>query len=220
MIENYLDIIAASEIMRGIEGEEITSVLSCLRASVASYPKGCTLYREGDKAYFMGVVLSGAVSVSKTDFYGNKNIIIKLPPKGIFAETAAFSSDKLLPFCIEAESDCKVLMINTDALTKTCCNNCRYHRQLIDNVISAIANTNIEFVKKINILTARTIREKILELLNINQKAQKSRTVALNMSRQEMADYLSVDRSALSRELGLLKRQGVIDYHKNIFRLI
>lgn len=216
-MKEYFNIISESELLKDISGDELSNLLNCLNAKIKSYEKNNFILNEGDTVDFIGILLSGLINIVKFDFYGNKNIVLKLKPSDMFAESLIFSKNNKMPFSLETETDCQVLKINGNKILNPCCANCAFHIDLIKNMVSALSDKNSKLTKKINILSLRTTREKILNLLYSETKVQKNAIVTLNMSRQEMADYLSVDRSALSRELSVLKEEKIIDYDRNVF---
>ncbi len=215
----YLNVLEKSIIMQGISRNEIDSMQNCLRGIITEYKKNNIILYEGDYCNYLAIILSGNINITKTDFSGNKNIILKLTPSNIFAESVCLSGEKL-PFNVEAETDCTIYKLEKNKIISPCSNSCLSHVKLIQNIISVLSYKNIMLTKKMNLLTLRSTSEKILTFLKAESIVQKSNKIKISLSRQQLADYLSVDRSALSRELSRLQDSGYIKYTKNEFKIL
>lgn len=217
-MKEYLQILKRSKLFAGLTDEEILSALNCLNAVVRSFKKGAYIFQEGSCVDFVGIVLSGEIETLKVDFYGNANIVSKLYPSEVIAAAAAYSSEKRVPFDIKTACDTQALCLNTRSLVRSCNKACSMHSKILENMLGIIADKNIQLGSKIDILTKRTIREKILSYLSSQSKKARGERFAVSLSRQQMADFLSINRSALSRELSKMRDEGILDFESNYFR--
>jgi len=203
-----------------ISKDDLPSLLTCLGARILTAKKGEVILREGEKAQDIGVLLSGKVNLIRTDYYGNQSILMNLSQGQLFAESFACAMAETLPVTVAAIEDCEYMLIDCMRLMTSCTNACGFHSRIIFNLLKIVARKNISLYRK-NMLTAkRTTREKLLSYLMLRAENSKSNIFTIPFDRQGLADYLNVDRSGLSAELGKLKKEGVLDFHKNSFRLL
>lgn len=207
-------------LFEGLDKEEIKNLWSCIDAKVKKYKKNEIIVSEGDNVDAIGAVLQGSVQVSRTDIDGNRLVVASIQQYDLFAETYALSKNHESPVMVNATEDSVVLWLNVSKLLTTCSSACIFHRRLIQNIIELLANKNIYLSRKLDILSKKTLREKILQFLHSYSSTSKSRIITIPYNRLAMADYLGVDRSALSRELSKMKEDGLIDYHKSTFILL
>ena len=203
----------------GIGREDLTGILGCLGARTVSAKKGQPLFREGDKAIFVGIVLTGSVQVIREDYYGNRSIVAHIGPAQLFGETYACANVAALPVSIVADSDCRVLLMDCRRITTSCCNACAFHSRIIFNLLRLVATKNLVYDQKIQITSQRTTREKLMAYLLNQAKLQSSNSFTIPYDRQGLADYLEVDRSGLSAEISKLRKEGVLESVKNHFIL-
>lgn len=218
-MKNRNEILASSKLFRQMNASEIDSILHCLSAVESTYKKGEYLLSTGDSLSSIGLVLSGSIHIIKEDYWGNRTILSELKAGEIFGEAFACASPNSLSVNVVAISDCKILFLNVARLLSTCSSVCVYHSRLIQNLLFTLAEKNIILAGKIEHLSQRKLRDKLLSYLSEQSKKQRSASFTIPFSRQELADYLCVDRSALSSELGKLKKEGFLDYRKNQFTL-
>jgi CRP-like cAMP-binding protein len=172
-----------------------------------------------DKVNFVGLILSGSVHIVSEDFWGRKDILSQLGPGELFAESYSCAQADRLPMSVLAVENTDVMLLSCRKIITTCTSACSFHAQLIANMLQIISNKNILLMQKIEQLSKRTTREKLLAYLSAEaQKAGRSQ-FEIPFSRQEMADYLAVDRSAMSTELGKMREEGLVDYDRNRFEL-
>jgi CRP-like cAMP-binding protein len=193
--------------------------ISCLSAKEYNYSKKQSIFMFGDTPKNFGIVLSGNVQVVKEDYYGNRSIVAMIGEGMLFGEVFAFADIKKLPVSVIATTESKILLIDYDKLIHSCTQACSFHSKLIYNLLHIVASKNIMLNQKIELLSKRTTREKLLAYLMIEAQKTGSNSFHIAFNRQELADYLSVDRSAMSAELGKLRDEGVIEFHKNQFKL-
>lgn len=218
MIDNYD--LTKIVLFNGLSKDEISTLSSCIDARVKKYRKNEIVISEGDSIDSIGAVLKGSVQVSRADIDGNRLVMASLLQYDLFAETYALSKISESPVMVSATEDSIILWLNVTRLLTTCSSACIFHRRLIQNIIELLANKNFYLSRKLDILSKKTLRDKILQLLYSYSTNHKSKRITLPYNRLAMADYLGVDRSALSRELSKMKADGLIDYHKNTFILL
>ncbi len=214
-----LTILSQCELFSGIETEEITHVLDCLQARPAQFSRQQIIYAMGDAPRAVGIVLSGAVDVLKDDWWGNRAMMQRIGPSGIFGESFAMAEAARLPVSVVAAESTRVLFLDARSILTGCPTACSYHTRLIYNTARLLAQKNIDLTLSMEHLSRRTIREKLLSYLNWTAQRQGSNTFTLPLNRQELADTLCVDRSAMCAVLSALKREGVVDYNRATFTL-
>lgn len=206
-----------SIIFRGIDEKNMISMVSCLSAKKKSYKKGAYILNQGDCIDYLCLILSGSVSIENIDIWGNRKIISKLNSSDIFAESYACIVDEPLMVSAVATSDCEILTMNMNRVMTTCSSACSFHNFLIKNMLSVFAMKNISFTRKLEHITQKNTREKVLSYLNYIASKKNSTSFEIPFNRQQLADYLSVDRSALSAELSKMQSEGLISFYKNKF---
>lgn len=198
---------------------ELPALLSCLGAAQRTYLKGSYLFSVGEKATHMGILLSGHIDVLQNDFWGNENIYARLTAGDLFGESILCAQLDRFPVNAVAAETCTVLLIDFGKVFSTCGAACAYHSQMISNMVKILAEKNIALTQKMQHLTQRTTRQKLLSYLSQEALWRDSNDFTIPFSRQKLADFLSVDRSALCRELSLMRREGLLQYDKNRFVL-
>ena len=205
----------------GESPEEIKEMLSCLGAVTRSYGKGEIIYHAGECVHSMGLVLSGNVQIESDDVWGNHSVLDDITPGFFFAETyASLLKEPLMVNVVSAAAKTEVLFLNIGRLLTTCTNSCTHHNRLIHNLLYIMAKKNLMLTRKIDHMGQRSIREKVMAYLSFESEKQKKKTFGIPFNRQQLADYLAVDRSALSAELSRMKKDGLIEFEKNIFTLL
>lgn len=202
-----------------IAENEIPQLLQCLSAKEKTYPKNTYLYHAGEQVHSIGIVLTGQIHILQEDYWGNRNIVAVAQPGEMFAESYACLSGTQLGVSIFALEASTVLYLDIQKILPLCDTACSYHARLIRNLLSAIAEKNLLINRKLSYLMQRTTRQKILAYLSTEAQRQRKNDFFISFDRQQLADYLSVDRSALSAELSKLKAENFIEYHKNHFIL-
>ena len=195
-------------------------MLDCLGAKVVSFDKKYTIFREGTPAKYIGIVLTGSAQIIQVDYYGNRNILSKVEPSEIFSEAFACAEVEQLPVSVIAAEDTSVLLFDCRRITQSCCNACAFHQQMIFNLLKITAQKSIRLHQRAEIISHRTTRDKLMAYLNLRAKEVGSRTFTVPYDRQELADFLEVDRSGLSAEISKLRREGILNSTKNEFELL
>ncbi len=219
-MDKYLEILKTVALFEGIDEEDIKTLLNCLRARIARYDSGDIIFMAGDKVNDLGIVLSGQVQIVQDDYYGNKCIIGNAETGQLFGESFSFADIKALPFSIYAVEESNVLFINCRSLVTTCEKSCSFHRRLIFNMLNIVTRKNITLTEKIEFISQRTTREKLIAYLSAQAQKSKSNKFSIPFNRQGLADYLNVDRSAMSWELCKLRDDGILKFSKNKFQLL
>ncbi len=219
-MKKYLEILKKCPLFAGIGDEDLIRMLGCLGAKVGFFDKKYTIFAEGGSAKYIGIVLSGSAQVVQVDYYGNRSILSEIGAAEVFAEAFACAEVATLPVSVIANEPCEIMIIDSSHILHTCSNNCGFHQQLIFNLMKDLAAKTILFHQRIEVTSKRTTREKLLTYLMLYAKKVNNNCFEVPFDRQELADYLEVDRSGLSAEIGKLKKEGIIDSHKNHFELL
>lgn len=219
-MKKYLTQLESIELFRNIEKDKILLLLDCLDSKKVMFKAQSTIFSQGDDVSFVGIVLSGNIQIIKDDFHGNRNIVSNISKNGIFAEAFVCSDIIKMPVSVLATIDSEVLLVNFKKLTSICNSTCDFHSKMIFNMMKILANKNVYQTRKVDILSKRTTREKILAFLYSEYEKNRNNSFEIPLNRQQLADYLFVDRSALSSELSKLRKENIIDFHKNKFEII
>lgn len=219
-MKNYSEIMEKCPLFAGVRREELTALLGCLQAKIFTAAKNQTVIAEGEPARYIGIVLSGAVQITRMDYDGNKSIVAEAAEGEAFGEAFACAEVESMPVDIVASEPAQVLLIDRDRILHPCENACGFHQKLIYNLMRIIARRNISLHQKLEITSRRTTREKLMAYLHLCARRAGSNRFAIPFDRQELADYLQVDRSGLSAEIGRLRQEGVLESRKNDFELL
>ena len=209
-----------SPLFDGISPEDRKTMLGCIGYHIGTFQKNDIVAFEEENIKHIGILLSGTVDMVKEDLWGNKTMLVRMRKDELFGETFACGEDNLSVVTFEVSEDAKILFIPFDRVMHNCTMACVFHHRLIENMVHIIANKNRDLMRKVEVVSKRTIREKLLTYLSIQAQAQESRYFEIPFGRVELAEYLCVDRSALTRELVKMKDDGLIDYDKNCFRIL
>ena len=219
-MKEYLQTVKKCPLFFDIADDELERMLTCLGAKVESFDKKYTIFSEGSPVRYIGILLSGKAHIVQLDYYGNRSILSEITAPQVFAEAFACAEVKSLPVSVIADEPCEVMLIDSAHILHTCQNNCSFHRTLIFNLMKDLADKTIMFHQRIEVTSKRTTREKLLTYLNFQSKKASSRNFDIPFDRQELADYLEVDRSGLSAEISKLRKEGVLKSEKNHFVLL
>ena len=209
-----------SPLFHGIKQDELNAMLSCIGYHIGTFKKGDIVAFEGDNLKHIGIVMKGSVDMVKEDLWGNKTMLLRMGKDELFGETFACGSDSLSVVTFLVSEDAKILFMPFDRVMHSCTMACQFHHRLIENMVKIIADKNRDLMRKVDVVSKRTIREKLLAYLSIQAQVQDSRYFEIPLGRVELAEYLCVDRSALTRELVKMKDEGLIDYDRNCFRIL
>lgn len=209
-MENYLEVLRMCPLFHGIENKNLLAMLQCLGAKISSYDKGETIIEEGQPMKYVGIVLSGAVQMIRVDYFGNRSIVVGIQPGELFGESFACAEVERASIDAIAVERTQVMLIDCLKIIRSCSNACKFHQQMIYNLLRVVAEKNLALHEKIEITSKRSTREKLAAYLLAQAKKSNSGCFEIPYNRQELADYLEVDRSGLSVEIGKLRRQGFI----------
>ena len=202
----------------GISEEGVDQVLACLSARPRHFDKQAMLLRAGD-APVMGVVLAGSVHILQEDFWGNRSLLGRAGPGDLFAEAFACAGVLRLPVSVEACEPTDVLLLDAGRLSAVCPAACPHHVQLIRNLLRLMAEKNVGLARKVEHMARRTTRDKLLSYLSAEARRSGGSAFSIPFNRQQLADYLAVDRSAMCSELSRLRDEGLLDFHRSAFVL-
>ena len=194
-------------------------MLSCLETREERFPKDTFLLRTGDTAESIGLVLSGSVLVVQEDIWGNRNILSKAGPGQTFAAAYACAPGSLLNVSVLAETPVTAMFLNVKRVLNVCPSACEHHSRIIRNLLGELAEKNLRFGEKLAHMGQRTTRAKLMSYFSAEAQRLGSYEFDIPFSRQQLADYLAVERSGLSLELGKMRSEGLLDFHKSHFIL-
>ena len=218
-MKEMLSVLRTSGIFSGISEEETEKMLHCLEVRPETFQKDEYILREGDRVEAFGLVITGKVLIIQEDFWGNRNILAAVGAGHCFAETFACSPGAVLNVSVMAQTNVQVLFLNVKRILTTCPSTCSHHSRMIRNLLSELAEKNLRLNEKITHLGQRSRRAKILSYLSAEAQRHGSAEFDIAFSRQQLADYLSVDQSGLSMELSRMQEEGLLEYRKNHFKL-
>lgn len=219
-MQKYFNVLKKCRLFDNINENQIAKMLGCLDGKVKKFDKKQTIFAEGTEAKFVGIILSGSAQVIQIDFYGNRNILAEVEASEMVTEEFACAEIKSLPVAVIANVACEVLFIDCAHILHTCSNNCDFHQQMIFNLMKDLAEKTINFHRKLEITSKRSTREKLLAYLSAYAKKVNCNKFEIPFDRQELADYLEVERSGLSAEISKMKKEGIIACEKNRFTLL
>ncbi len=219
-MEQFNTVLQKCPLFQDIETGNLHIMLHCLGAKTEVFDKKYTVLAEGSPAKYIGIVLSGSLQITQVDYFGNRTIVSNVEPGELFAESFACAETRALPISIIANELSEVMLIDCEHILHTCENNCGFHQQLIFNLMKGLALKNIQFHQKIGITSKRSTREKLLAYLDLQSRKAGSRQFDIPFDRQELADYLEVERSGLSAEISKLRKEGILRCERSRFELL
>lgn len=219
-MEKYFEILTNCSLFNKIDEKDFKGMLTCLGAKVISFDKKETVFAEGQPGKYLGIVLKGRVQVIQIDYYGNRSILSTAHSGSVFSEAFACAGTESMPVSVVAAEPSEIMLIDCNKILYPCSNACNFHHQLLYNLTKNLAQKNIMLHKKAEITSKRTTREKLMAYLMFQAKEQGSSSFEIPFDRQELADYLLVDRSGLSAEISKLRKEKVLTSQKNKFKLL
>lgn len=219
-MEKYLELLETLALFDGINKNDIPVILNRLKSTASSYEKGEYIRLEGDAADFIGIVLEGEIHVLQDDYYGNRNINFSFHAGDMFAEAFACAEAAELPVDILATSRAYILFLDRSMLFGECSKTCAFHSILIRNLLKIVAGKNMLLNQKLSYSSHKTTGEKIMAYLSDQAKLHHSSEFIIPFNRQELADYLGVERSAMSAEISRLQKQGRLITRRSYFKLL
>lgn len=214
-IEKYIKVISNCGLFNGMSSKECVSVYSEATPRIEKYARDEIIVREGEYEREFGIVVSGLLRGEKFHMEGAVHIVNVFETGDIFSMDSVVSKSKIAPITIIAADDAEIMAIDVEKLLS-----CRLHEQIMRNIIELLADENIKKLYKIDILSHAGLRDKILTYLKIMAQKRRKNTFHTMMTQEQLAQYLAVNRSALSNELNKMRREGILDFKKDKFTLI
>ena len=218
-MKKFFPVIRSSQLFSGISEDELSAVLSCLNAEKKDFPKEAFVLRTGDTAESIGLVLAGSVLVIQEDIWGNRNILSKAGPGQTFAAAFACAPGSVLNVSVIAQTPVTTLFLNVKRILNVCPSACAHHSRIIRNLLGELAEKNLRFSEKLTHMGQRSTRAKLMSYFSAEAQRLGKYEFDIPFSRQQLADYLGVERSGLSLELGKMRTEGLLDFHKSHFVL-
>lgn len=219
-MKKYIPVLKRTKLFSGVGEEDIASLLSCLGARKKEYKKGEYILREGEHISDIFILVEGKIHIQKDDYWGNRSILSVISVGEMFGEGyAAPESGALLNDVVAVEAS-SVIFFDVKRILTTCSSACRFHNMIVQNMFFAISDKNRKLVQKLGHMSGRTTRAKLISYLSEEAKRQGSSAFTVPFNRQQLADYLCVDRSAMSNELCKMRDEGMIIFEKSRFELL
>ena len=218
-MKNDIKILQMSPLFTGVNEQDMEEMISCLDGQMKTYGKNERILTEAETLKKVGVILKGCVQVENEDVFGNRNIQEMLEPGELFGAAYACAGIKNSPVSIASISESKVLFLEAGRILSVCPTACPFHQKMVENMVYILARKNVMLSEKIGHISKRSTREKLLSYLSSQSKKAGSRHFFIPFNRQKLADYLCVERSAMSAELSKLRGEGLLDYKKFEFWL-
>ena len=219
-MEEYYALLSGSDLFYGLTSEELGSMLQCLGAKIVDIQKGDPVFLEGDPAGFVGIVLEGGIQVVQEDYFGSRSVMHHSDPGDVFAEAFSFTNLDTMPVSGYAVKNSRCMILSCRRMMTVCSNACTFHNRLVKNLLTLVSRKNLMLNEKIRFMSQRTTREKLLAYLSDQAKKTGSAEFTIPYDRQALADYLSVERSAMSAEISRLKNDGILEVKGSHFKLI
>lgn len=219
-MEKYIEILKRTQLFAGVGESEISAMLNCLQAKLVIYKKGAYVFREGEHLDQLTLLVEGKLLVQRDDFWGNRSIMNVIRSGEMFGEAYVAPESSSILNDVIAEEDSTVIFLDVKKILTVCPSACKFHATVIKNLFFAISEKNRTLVQKIGHISKRSTRAKLISYLSDEAKAQNSNSFTIPFNRQQLADFLSVDRSAMSNELCKMRDEGLIQFEKNNFTLL
>ena len=218
-MKEYMNELAEMDLFRGISEENLAGMMDCLGYGIKKYRKGEFIILEDDDVKNICIVIEGKVDMVKEDIWGNETTFMRIRKNEVFGESFACSTKTKALITFRVAADAVIMFLPYHRVMHSCSMTCRFHHRLIENMVSIISDKNQELMKKLDIISKRTLREKILAFLSMQAQITGSQSFEIDMGRIELADYLCTDRSALTRELNNMRNEGLIEFERNSFTI-
>ena len=218
-MKKYIPVLKKTKLFAGVGEEDIFAMLGCLQAKMQTYYKGQYVLRQGEYVSHIMILLDGSLHICRDDYWGNTSIIDSVGIGSMFAQAYAAPDGGALPHDVVAKEDSTVILFDVMRLLTLCPSACRFHSMAVQNLYYAISENNRKLMQKLGHISKRTTREKLLSYLSGQAAMQGCNEFTIPFNRQQLADYLSVDRSAMSNELCKMRNEGILYFDKNRFIL-
>lgn len=218
-MEKYLHLVKKSPLFYGMNDDELYTLLKCCGGEQMLYEDGEAIFRMGESVNTVMILLKGKARVIQENFWGRQEVIYCVKDGELFGESYSCARTPVLPVSVVAEGPCEALFLNYQRMITFCPMACEFHTRLIHNLLRLVSERNVKLEDKLEHVCRKTTREKLLSYLSQQAIAWGSREFEIPHNRQELAEYLSVDRSAMSSELGKMRNEGILDFQKKHFVL-
>lgn len=218
-VEKYLEFLMDTGLFSGVSRENMAALLACLRAQLETFPRGAYILHQGQELEKLPILVMGKLYIQKDDYWGNRSILGHVEAGEMFGEAFAAPRGGAVLNDVVAVEDSAVVFLDMHHLLTTCSQRCRFHEQVIQNLFVAVAEKNRKLVRKLELMSRRSTREKLLAYLSDEARRAGTPSFTIPFNRQQLADFLSVDRSAMSSELCKMREEGLLDFEKNRFVL-
>ena len=218
-MKKYISILKRTRLFAGVGDSEIELLLSCLSARLCTYKKGEYVLRQGEHLSDIIVLVDGNLHIQKDDYWGNRSILGQISVGEMFGEAYVTPESGAVLNDVVALEDSVVVYFDVKKIITTCSSACRFHATVVQNMFFAISEKNRKLVQKLGHMSKRSTREKLISYLSEEAKRKNSSSFTIPFNRQQLADFLSVDRSAMSNELCKMRDDGLLEFEKNHFRL-
>ena len=219
-MKKYVSVLKRTRLFAGVGDDEIASMLSCLGARLCTYKKGEYVLRQGEHLNDIIVLVDGSLHIQKDDYWGNRSILGQIAVGETFGEAYVAPESGSLLNDVVAVDDSAAIFFDVKRILTTCSSACRFHAMVVQNMFFAISEKNRKLVQKLGHMSKRSTREKLISYLSEEAKRHSSSSFTIPFNRQQLADFLSVDRSAMSNELCKMRNEGLLEFNKNSFRLL
>ena len=219
-MNKYIGILKRTQMFAGVIDDEISSMLNCLGARLKSYKKGEYVLRQGEHLSDIIVLVEGNLHIQKDDYWGNRSILGQISVGELFGEAYIAPESSALLNDVVAVEDSTIILFDVKRIITTCPSACRFHAMVVQNMFFAISEKNRRLVQKLGHMSKRSTREKLISYLSEEAKKQNTASFKIPFNRQQLADFLSVDRSAMSNELCKMRDDGLLEFDKNQFKLL
>lgn len=195
-------------------------MFNCLGAFIKTYSRGEYLFREGEETGHITVLISGELHIQRDDYWGDRSIISHVEPGNMFGEAYLSAKNGVILYDVAAAKDSTVIFFDINRILTVCPSACPYHTKVMQNLFYALSDRNRYLVQKLGHMSRRTTRGKLISYLSEQADRNQSNSFTIPFNRQQLADFLSIDRSAMSTELGKMRDEGLITFNKNSFTLL
>lgn len=218
--DKELAALLGTALFKNIDSMGLSNMLNCLNPRISKYRKSENIANSGDPFYGIGIVIEGEIVVAKESIAGNRTIMTVLKKGDMFGEMISFTEKKVWPVTVTSQSDSEVIFISPEKVITQCEKMCESHQRLIENLLRIMSKKALMLSRKLDYLSIKSLRGKLCAYLIEQQKVQGGNIFTLPMNRDELSDFFNVARPSISRELGKMKEDGLIDFHKASFKIM
>ena len=219
-MKNYVPVLKKTRLFAGVAEDDLAAMLSCLKAGTGSCKKGNYVYRQGERVDRLSILVAGKLQIQKDDSWGNRTIVGTVGVGDMFGEEYVAPQSSVLLNDVMALEDSVIVTLDAMRVLTVCSSLCRFHTRVIQNLVFSIPEKNRRLMHKLDHVSRRSTREKLISYLSEEAQLQGSTKIVIPFNRQQLADFLSVDRSAMCKELARMRDEGMLNFEKNSFELL